>query len=111
MSNGPSETPVQSNRPVEEILMGGVKAAIWRNDTESGPRYNVTFERLYRDGKEWRSATSFGRDDLLLLGKVADQAHTWIMQTKTESRAPDRAKSDTEGEPPRLANAAIPRRR
>ena len=111
MGNGPSEAPSQSNRPVEEILMGGVKAAIWRNDTESGPRYNVTFERLYRDGKEWRSATSFARDDLLLLGKVADQAHTWIMQTKTESRTPERLNAPGEGETPRLAGAVLPRRK
>jgi hypothetical protein len=65
-------------RPVEEIRMGAVRAAIWRNETENGVRHNVTFERIFRDGQEWRSTGSFGRDDLLLLAKVADQAHTWI---------------------------------
>ena len=65
-------------RPVQEIRIGAIRAAIWRNETETGVRYNVTFERIYRDGEEWRSTGSFGRDDLLLLGKVADQAHTWI---------------------------------
>ena len=58
--------------------MGVIKAAIWKNDTDSGVRYNVTFARLYRDGEEWKSTDSFGRDDLLVLGKVADVAHTWI---------------------------------
>jgi hypothetical protein len=65
-------------RPVEEIRIGAIRAAIWRNDTDSGVRHNVTFERIFRDGQEWRSTASFGRDELLLLGKVADQAHTWI---------------------------------
>lgn len=74
-------------RPVEEIRIGAIRAAIWRNDTESGVRHNVTFERIYRDGQEWRSTASFGRDDLLLLGKVADQAHTWIHNQGREAPA------------------------
>jgi len=70
----------ERNRPVDEIRLGSVKAAIWRNETERGPRYSVTFERLYRDGNEWKSSGSFGRDELLLLAKVADQAHTRIFE-------------------------------
>jgi hypothetical protein len=70
----------QKRRPVHEIRMGLLKAAIWKNDGSNGPWYSVTFERLYKEGEEWKSSVSFGRDDLLLLGKVADQAHTWIEQ-------------------------------
>lgn len=65
-------------QPSKEIRLGSVKAAVWKNDTEAGVRYNVTFSRLYREGDSWKSTESFGRDDLLLLGKVADQAHSWI---------------------------------
>lgn len=65
-------------QPTKEIRLGSIKAAVWKNDTEAGVRYNVTFNRLYRDGDSWKSTDSFGRDDLLLLGKVADQAHSWI---------------------------------
>ncbi len=65
-------------QPTKEIRLGSIKAALWKNDTEAGVRYNVTFSRLYRDGDSWKSTDSFGRDDLLLLGKVADQAHSWI---------------------------------
>lgn len=70
-------------QPVEEIRIGSIKSAIWRND--SGDRqqvhFNVTFQRLYRteEGK-WQSTHSFGRDDLLVLMKVADAAHTRIME-------------------------------
>jgi len=66
-------------RPVHEVRLGAIKAAIWRNDTSVGPRHNVTFSRLFRDADQWRSTESFGRDDLLLLAKVADQAHSWIL--------------------------------
>ncbi len=86
MNHEPTAGPVTS-RPVQEIRLGSIKAAVWRNETESGPRYNVTFERLYRDGEQWKSTSSFGRDDLLLLAKVADQAHTWIHTTGRDSAA------------------------
>jgi hypothetical protein len=66
------------DKPAHEVRLGSIKAAIWKNDTEKGVRYNTTFTRLYRDGDEWQSTDSFGRDDLLTLGKVADQAHSWI---------------------------------
>lgn len=67
-------------KPVDEIRLGTVKAAIWKNDTAAGVRHSVTFERLYRDGESWESSQSFGRDEVLLLGKVADLAHTRIFE-------------------------------
>jgi hypothetical protein len=65
-------------KPVYEFRLGSIKAAVWRNQSDSGVRYNVTFQRLYKENDEWKSTDSFGRDDLLLLGKVADQVHSWI---------------------------------
>ena len=82
-----------TNKPVEEVRIGSVKAAIWKNETESGPRFNVTFQRLYRDGENgWRSTDSFGRDDLLVLAKVADQAHGWIVALSQQRRPLEQAK-------------------
>ena len=70
-----------ANKPVHEIRMGRIKAAIWENDTQNGVRHNVTVQRIYRDeSQEWQTSDSFGRDDLPLLAKVVDQAHTWIYQ-------------------------------
>lgn len=69
-----------ANKPIQEVRLGSIKAAIWANDTQSGTRHNVTFARLYKDGDSWKSSESFGRDDLPLLAKVADLAHSWIFQ-------------------------------
>ena len=66
-------------RPVHEVRIGLIKAAIWANTVEDTVRHNVTFERSYKDGEEWKTTTSFGRDDLLTLAKVADLAHSWII--------------------------------
>ena len=66
------------NNPPKEVRMGSIKAVIRRNDTEASIRHNVILSRLYRYGASWKSTESFGRDDLLLLAKVADKAHSWI---------------------------------
>ena len=77
-----------NQKPIDEVRIGRVKATIWKNGTEDAPRssrdapayvaYNVTFSRLYKDGDQWKSTQSFGRNDLLTLSKVADLAHTRI---------------------------------
>ena len=71
-------------KPIHEVRLGHIKAAVWKNETEAGVRYNVTFSRLYKDGDQWKSTESFGRDDLLLLAKVADQTHSWICSQNQE---------------------------
>ena len=65
-------------KPVHEVRLGRIKAAIWRNETQNGSVHNVSIVRLYKDGSQWKDATSFGRDDLPLVAKVADLVHTWI---------------------------------
>jgi hypothetical protein len=65
-------------RPVHEIRLGKIKAAIWGNSVEGITRYNVTFSRLYKDDQGWRDSPSFGREDLLVLAKVSDMALDWI---------------------------------
>lgn len=72
-------------KPVHEIRLGRIKAAIWANETETGVRHNVTISRLYKDGDNWKRSESFGRDDLPLVAKVADMAQTWIYQQHQES--------------------------
>ena len=74
--------PKPKDKPIHEVRIGAIKAAIWKNDTSNGVRYNTTFSRLYKDREDdqWKSTDSFGRDDLLVLAKVADTTHTWICQ-------------------------------
>lgn len=73
-----------ANKPVHEIRMGRIKAAIWENDTQNGTRHNVTMARLYKEGDQWKETHSFGRDDLPLVAKVSDQAHSWIFEQSKE---------------------------
>lgn len=78
-----------SNRPVDRCRMGAVTVAIWQNDGPKGrPIYNASVERLYRDPEtgDWKTSSSFGRDDLLNLAKAADMAHTRIHELQTLDR-------------------------
>ena len=81
-----TEKPV--NRPAQTIRYGAVRAAIWRNIVDNGnasrPIYCVTFSRSYKDGENnWKESGSFAADDLLLLAKAADEAHTWIAKQRS----------------------------
>lgn len=80
----------QKQKPIHEVRLGLIKAAVWKNETESGIRYNVSFSRIYKKegDDDWKSTDSFGRDDLLTVGKVADLAHTWIFsQSQDDEKA------------------------
>ena len=77
-----------NTKPAADVRIGAVQAAIWRNETDNGSRFAVTFSRSYRDsGGKWQSSSSFRRDDLLVLAKVADQAHSRIFELRHEEKA------------------------
>lgn len=63
---------------VHEIACGNVRAAIWRHATEFGPEHTVTVERMRPFGVD--EDVRFEREDLLLLSRILDDAHTWILR-------------------------------
>ena len=94
--NRGSRTPAAAkskDRPVRVVRIRNIRGNIWANSLPSDQVvYNVTIDRLWKDDDqtndggevtkkgEWHQSQSFGRDDLLLVGKVADLCHTWIYQ-------------------------------
>ena len=73
-----------TNKCANEIRIGRIKAVNWANETSTGVRHNVQLQRIYRaDGEtDWKTSDSFGRDDLLVVAKVSDMAHSWIHRQK-----------------------------
>lgn len=79
----------KENKPVHRIRLSTISAAVFKNESEDGKVfYNAQFDRSYKDGDEWKHTKSFGRDDLLLLAKLADQAHSWIHEQQQAATAP-----------------------
>lgn len=72
------------NQPVHRIRHGAISASIWQQDTDSGPMFNVTFQRSYKDGETWKTSASFGRQNLLVLSLIAARAYEWISNQKTK---------------------------
>ena len=77
---------MQKNKPIHEIRYAAVRASIWENKSDKSTYYNVTMTRIYKSGEEWKQTESFGRDDLLLLAKVANQAHSWIFHNQKKDQ-------------------------
>ena len=65
-------------KPVHVIRFGLIKCQIFHRTTGSGDRFYATVVRLFRNGDQWVESKQFGRNDLPLVSKVVDLAHTWI---------------------------------
>jgi hypothetical protein len=99
MSSKNAQTASQSRNaatgpklPVQTLRLGRIKAAVWENESDQKKFYNVTFARTYvDDARNYHDTDSFGRDDLPLVAKLADQAHTFIFgrlaELRTEAQA------------------------
>lgn len=77
---------MNNERPVHEIRLGRVKASLWANRTEGGFRFNVTVCRIYKEGDQWRTSESFGREEIPLVCKALDMAHTWLLTEGAQYR-------------------------
>ncbi|MBV9672934.1 MAG: hypothetical protein JO076_08955 [Verrucomicrobia bacterium] len=67
--------------PVKTFRLGRIKAAVWENESQDQTFYSVTFARTYKDeANNYHDTDSLGRDDLPLVAKLADQAHTFIFE-------------------------------
>ena len=79
----PQEAPKQ--RPAFEARYGRLKVTVWRQESDKGPWFSTVPTRSYKDNQgNWKTSSSFGRDDLLLMAKLLEQAHTWIWREQAK---------------------------
>ncbi|MCA9078708.1 MAG: hypothetical protein KDA93_27030 [Planctomycetaceae bacterium] len=71
-----------NNKPVHQIRLSAIRAAIWLNRSRktSVSWFTVTVTRSYRDKEELKDTTTFRRDDLPIVSKVVEMAYTWIWE-------------------------------
>ena len=80
-----------SNKPVKSFRLRGITASIFENSSEDGKSfYKVTLQRSYKQGDEWKSTNSFGRDDLPLVSLLTKQAWEFILNTESKSQKEDK---------------------
>jgi hypothetical protein len=87
------ESTQTKNRPIHEIRLGLIKAAIWPNETEHGVRYNPTVSGCYTDRQrgQWKDTERCGLDDFPVVCRVLDRAQTWILECAPKEDRPDAA--------------------
>lgn len=85
---GASTEEPAKRRPAHTIRYGRLKASIWRQESDKGAWYSTVLARTYRDqAGNWQSSDSYGRDELLLLAKLANDANTWIWRELAKEAA------------------------
>lgn len=83
----------QENQPVKEFRVGGVKAAIWKDEIQQDGRtvirYSVKVQKSYRDKAdgEWKTTDYFYPADLPKLLLVAQKAFEFVSLKESEEDA------------------------
>ena len=78
-----------NNKPVHQIRLSAIRAAIWLNLSEkTGDQwFTVTVTRSYKDKEQLKDTNTFRRDDLPIVSKVVEMAYTWIWEQATPSES------------------------
>ena len=82
--------------PVYTVQYGRIRGVVWRNSGSEGEWLSVSVTRSYKDNSDppqWKQATTFGRDDLLVVAEVTRALWAWIVRrqaggTETSPPAP-----------------------
>src|SRR2546423_499930 len=74
------------NRPVRVFRLRGVKVAVFENRAETEGRgslyHKVSIQRIYREGEEFKTTTSLGRDDLPVVRLLLERAWEFILEAE-----------------------------
>lgn len=77
-----------NNKPIEVFRRRGIKVSVFQNQSGDQVFHKVAVQKVYRDGDNWKTTSTLGRDDLpiarLLIG------HAWEFILDRESKAENR---------------------
>lgn len=78
----------QNQRPAAKVRAGAISCALWQNEIVVGGRkvaaLKASIERRYKDASgEWRSANSFGRNEIPLAMYCLQKAFEHIIEHET----------------------------
>jgi hypothetical protein len=72
-------TNKQTQKPVTTLRDGRISASVWKNETEKGSFYAVTFSRVFTNGEgNPQNSGSFSGTELLKLARLAAKAYDQI---------------------------------
>ncbi len=68
--------------PIKVFRLRGVKASVFENQSEQGVFHKVSLQRVYREGQEWKTTASLGRDDLPVARLLLQRCWEFILETE-----------------------------
>ncbi len=68
----------QTNKPIDTIREGSLKATIWKNFGDNGNFYSVEFSRTYKQGDVFKDSRRFSGSELLRIARLAHIAYDEI---------------------------------
>lgn len=72
-------------QPVKVFRMGYVKCEVFSRHARTGPQYHAIITRLFKNGTQWCESRQFSKDELMLVAKLADAAHSWMYDAHREA--------------------------
>ena len=75
-----------NNKPVHQIRLNAIRAAIWLNQSDKTGKswFTVTVSRSYLDKEQFKDTTAFRRDDLPIVSKAIELAYAWIWEQSAQ---------------------------
>ena len=73
-------------KPAYEKRLGNIRIAVWENVTDGKRWHNAAVTRRYKQGDEWREASTFnGLADLALVAECIAFGKSWIADRQEQA--------------------------
>jgi hypothetical protein len=94
MANAKEPTMAQTSaKPVKVFRLRGISASVFENHSKNAEKpvtyHKVSLQRTYMDGDNFKTTTSFGRDDLPVCVHVMQQAWAFILDAESKRTTDD----------------------
>jgi hypothetical protein len=81
-------TAQSSTKPVRVFRLRGVSASVFENHSKNAERsstfHKVSLQKTYKEGDEFKTTTSFGRDDLPVCLHLLHEAWAFILEAEAK---------------------------
>lgn len=72
-------TSESANMPIETFRSRGVAVSIFKNVNGPNAFFKTTIQKRYLEGEQWKTTTSFGRDDLPIVNYLVAKAYAYML--------------------------------
>jgi hypothetical protein len=90
----PKESTTQpANKPVKTWKLKGVHVSVFRNVSEKDGVifFKTSAQKVYKDGEEFKTTSSLGRDDLPVAQLLLGKAYEFILESEANKGGDEQA--------------------